>query len=76
VGARHEDPERELMPEHVVPMLARLGPLPADGDGWAYEIKWDGIRAIAYSRPGRLRLESRNLIDITGQTKPFAKSVA
>ena len=23
--------------------------------GWAYEIKWDGVRAIAYSSPGRLR---------------------
>ncbi len=30
-----------------------------------YEIKWDGVRAIAYSPPGELRLESRNLNDIT-----------
>jgi bifunctional non-homologous end joining protein LigD len=58
---------REPMPEHVVPMLARLGELPAKDDGWAYEIKWDGVRAIAYSEPGRLRLESRNLNDITAQ---------
>jgi hypothetical protein len=29
------------------------------------EIKWDGVRAIAYSQPGELRLESRNLNDIT-----------
>ena len=28
---------------------------------WAFEIKWDGVRAIAYSEPGRLRLQSRNL---------------
>jgi bifunctional non-homologous end joining protein LigD len=58
---------REPMPEHVVPMLARLGELPAKDSGWAYEIKWDGVRAIAYSEPGRLRLESRNLNDITAQ---------
>jgi bifunctional non-homologous end joining protein LigD len=32
--------------------------------GWAYEVKWDGVRAIVYSRPGELRLESRNLNDI------------
>ena len=61
------DPGREPMPEHVVPMMARLGKLPAKDDGWAYEIKWDGVRAIAYSEPGRLRLESRNLNDITAQ---------
>jgi bifunctional non-homologous end joining protein LigD len=60
-----EDPSREPMPERVEPMLARPAPLPADDDNWAYEIKWDGVRAIAYSEPGRLRLESRNLNDIT-----------
>src|SRR5207248_4641191 len=59
-----EDPAREPMPEHVVPMLARPGADPPAQDGWAFEIKWDGVRAIAYSRPGELRLESRNLIDI------------
>ena len=59
------DPDREPMPERLVPMLARLAALPPDDDEWAFEIKWDGIRAIAYSEPGRLRLESRNLNDIT-----------
>ena len=61
------DPGREPMPEHIVPMMARLGELPAKDDGWAYEIKWDGVRAIAYSEPGRFRLDSRNLNDITAQ---------
>ena len=61
------DAAREPMPEHVVPMMAKLAPLPASDTGWAYEIKWDGVRAVAYSEPGRLRLESRNLNDITAQ---------
>jgi bifunctional non-homologous end joining protein LigD len=60
------DAAREPMPEHVKPMLARPGALPRKDDGWAYEIKWDGVRAIAYSTPGELRLESRNLKEITG----------
>src|SRR6476620_10290186 len=60
------DPTRQPMPQLVKPMLARAGPLPRDDDGWAYEIKWDGVRAIAYSEPGRIRLESRNGNDITG----------
>ena len=59
------DAHREPMPEHLAPMLARAGSLPADDQWWAYEIKWDGVRAIAYSTPGELRLESRNLKDIT-----------
>jgi len=60
------DAAREPMPDHVKPMLARPGSLPPRDDGWAYEIKWDGVRAIAYSTPGELRLESRNLKEITG----------
>jgi bifunctional non-homologous end joining protein LigD len=59
------DPDRQPMPTRIVPMLARAGSLPKDDQRWAYEIKWDGVRAIAYSQPGELRLESRNLNNIT-----------
>jgi bifunctional non-homologous end joining protein LigD len=67
------DAAREPMPEHVKPMLARAGSLPRKDDGWAYEIKWDGVRAIAYSTPGELRLESRNLKEITGSYPELAR---
>jgi bifunctional non-homologous end joining protein LigD len=46
-------------------MLATLGPLPADEDAWAYEIKWDGIRALAYVEAGALTVRSRKGLDIT-----------
>jgi bifunctional non-homologous end joining protein LigD len=59
------DPDREAMPEHVVPMFARAGELPDRQRDWSFEVKWDGVRAIAYVQPGRLRLESRNLNDVT-----------
>ena len=62
-----EDPTREPMPVGIVPMLAKLGILPPDDDRWGYEIKWDGERAILYCDGGRIRLESRNLLDITSQ---------
>jgi bifunctional non-homologous end joining protein LigD len=62
-----EDPEREPMPDRIVPMMAKLADKPPPGDEWAFEIKWDGVRAIGYSEPGRLRFESRNLNDITSQ---------
>ncbi|HST56188.1 MAG TPA: DNA ligase D [Solirubrobacteraceae bacterium] len=59
------EPGREPMPEHLPAMLADPGRLPEPEDGWAFEIKWDGVRALAYARPGRLHLESRNLNDIS-----------
>jgi bifunctional non-homologous end joining protein LigD len=60
------DPGREPMPEHLVPMLARAaGEIPQPQAEWSFELKWDGVRAIAYVLPGRLRLESRNQREIT-----------
>jgi bifunctional non-homologous end joining protein LigD len=66
---RMDPPEsdRERMPEHIEPMKATLAKLPASEQTWAFEIKWDGVRAIAYCEPGHLRLESRNLREITAQ---------
>jgi bifunctional non-homologous end joining protein LigD len=58
-------------PRHLQPMLAVLSAhLPADGKDWAFEYKWDGVRAIAYKEKpsgdrASWRIESRNLLDIT-----------
>lgn len=59
--------ERDPFPENVVPMLARLSTLPRDDGKWAVEVKWDGVRAIAYCKPGRVQLHTRNLNDVTVQ---------
>jgi bifunctional non-homologous end joining protein LigD len=59
--------EREPMPERLVPMLASAGRLPADDEEWGFEIKWDGVRAIAYWQPNQLRIESRNLNDVSAR---------
>jgi len=53
------------MPTHLRPMLATAGALPRDQDAWAFELKWDGIRAVSYWNGRSLTLESRNLRDIT-----------
>lgn len=45
-------------------MLATPGPVPA-GPGWAFEIKFDGVRAIGYASPSELRTVSRNDRDIS-----------
>jgi bifunctional non-homologous end joining protein LigD len=49
----------------VAPMLAVTGTLPRDDEHWAFEVKWDGVRALTYVDGGHLRVESRNLLDIT-----------
>jgi ATP-dependent DNA ligase len=45
------------------PMHARSGRLPTSGD-FAYEVKWDGFRAIV-STEGPLRVRSRRGWDMT-----------
>jgi bifunctional non-homologous end joining protein LigD len=67
------DSGQEPMPDKIVPMMARLGKLPPDDERWAYEIKWDGVRAVAHSEPGRLRFHSRNLHDITPRYPELSK---
>ncbi len=57
-------PGWEPLPELVRPMLATAGPLPAD-DGWAYEYKWDGVRAVVYVDGGRIRTLSGTDRDVT-----------
>lgn len=47
-------------------MLAAAADLPPDTDPrWAYEFKWDGVRALAHVRGGRLALRARSGRDVT-----------
>jgi bifunctional non-homologous end joining protein LigD len=50
----------------LVPMLARPGVLPPDDGSWALEMKWDGVRTLAYCEGGAVRLVSRTGQDVTG----------
>ena len=51
----------------IVPMKAVAGTLPTSDDGWAYEVKWDGYRTLAWVAGGALLLQSSNLIDVTAK---------
>ena len=53
------------MPSSIKPMLAVAGQLPTDDADWAFEIKWDGVRAILFVEGGRVRAQSRNDLDVT-----------
>jgi bifunctional non-homologous end joining protein LigD len=45
-------------------MLAVAGPLP-EGEGWSYELKWDGVRALAIVEGRRVRLIGRSGRDLS-----------
>jgi bifunctional non-homologous end joining protein LigD len=60
-----QDPGRELLPEGITPMLAKPSSLPRNTDDWAFEIKWDGVRALATVQSGRVRLHGRSGLEMT-----------
>jgi ATP-dependent DNA ligase len=45
----------------VEPMLAKLAEAVPDGDGFLYEPKWDGFRAMVFRAGGALHIQSRDL---------------
>jgi ATP-dependent DNA ligase len=45
----------------IEPMLAKLATGLPEGDGWLFEPKWDGFRAIVFRSGDRLYLQSRDL---------------
>jgi bifunctional non-homologous end joining protein LigD len=53
------------LPTDLAPMLATTGPLRRDDGRWSYEVKWDGVRALAAVEGGRIALRSRNGNDVT-----------
>jgi bifunctional non-homologous end joining protein LigD len=57
------------------PMLATLTEDLPRGEGWLFEPKWDGYRALAYVRGGEAKLVSRNGNDLTQRFTPVAKEL-
>ena len=55
----------EALPAHVRPMLAQLSELPREDEAYAFEYKWDGIRAVFFCDGKKHRVETRNLHDVT-----------
>jgi bifunctional non-homologous end joining protein LigD len=57
------------------PMFATSADALPAGDGWIYEVKWDGYRAIVSVRGGDVTLTSRNDNDLTGRFPSVAQAV-
>jgi bifunctional non-homologous end joining protein LigD len=70
-------PSKPSRSQLIAPMLAVLAPeLPPEDGSWAYEMKWDGVRAVTYADGGRLRAMSRNDIDMIGSYPELAALVS
>jgi bifunctional non-homologous end joining protein LigD len=71
---------KEKLPSWVEPMLAKPGQVPESGDGeWAYEVKWDGVRVLAWADHGTWKLQSRRHGDVTArypELEPIAEALA
>ncbi len=60
------DPDWRPLPGRIRPMLATAAGAPPEPDEkWAFEFKWDGVRALVYIEGGRPRVLSRNDRDVT-----------
>jgi bifunctional non-homologous end joining protein LigD len=58
------------------PMLATSSEDLPRGEGWAYEPKWDGFRAIVTVSGGEISLTSRNGNDLTDRFRELARAAA
>jgi bifunctional non-homologous end joining protein LigD len=52
--------KKAKFPVKLTPMLTTLVDKPFDEEGWVYEVKWDGYRALAFMNNGKAELKSRN----------------
>ncbi len=72
VTNRSQD-EIAAMPQQVEPMKAMIAEAPPSEKGWLYEIKWDGVRALAYIEDDKVEFYSRKGERITSQYPELAK---
>jgi bifunctional non-homologous end joining protein LigD len=72
---RKRDDGAALRPRVYRPMLATLTEELPSGEGWEFEPKWDGYRALGYVRGGEAKLVSRNGNDLTQRFAPVGKEL-
>jgi bifunctional non-homologous end joining protein LigD len=64
------------MPSHIDPQLATLVDRPPPGDGWSFEIKFDGYRLMVRVEDGRVSLFTRNGHDWTARMPRLRDALA
>jgi bifunctional non-homologous end joining protein LigD len=59
------------MPRDVSVTLAKIADKPFSDPNWLFEIKWDGIRTVAYLENGAVSLFSRSKREVTAEFPEF-----
>ncbi|WP_157304753.1 DNA ligase D [Chitinophaga tropicalis] len=67
--------EKKTEKELFTPMMATLVDEPFSREGWLFETKWDGYRAIADVRKGKVALYSRNHLSFNKDYSPVVEAV-
>jgi bifunctional non-homologous end joining protein LigD len=67
-----EGARKAAMPGRLGPMLASISEHAFSDPNWLFEIKWDGVRALAWIENGKLTLRARSESDITAQYPELA----
>jgi len=67
--------KKAKFPETISPMLATLVDEPFDKPGWMYEVKWDGYRAVALVKNGKVELASRNAKSFNDKFYPICQEL-
>ena len=60
---------------YIKPMLATLVKEPFNREGWIFEIKWDGFRAVADINRSEVRLYSRNFLNFNEKFQPIVQAL-
>jgi len=71
----HDEAADDIVQGEYRPMLATQEEHIPHGEGWTFEVKFDGYRALAYIRGGECKLVSRNGHDLTGRFGDVAKAL-
>lgn len=66
---------KKTTPWRVKPMLCTLVDEPFNREGWLFEIKWDGYRAVASKQKDQIELYSRNDLDFAQKYAPVAEAL-
>ncbi len=61
-----------MFEEQIVPMEPRSSSFFKNDPCYRYQVKWDGIRLLAFGKSGKLRLQGRSLKDKTALYPEFA----
>jgi bifunctional non-homologous end joining protein LigD len=67
-----QEARKAAMPSRLEPMLATIGDHPFSNPQWLFEIKWDGVRALAWINNGALTIRARSGAEITARYPELA----